>query len=76
MISPLLANVYIHRLLRAWKKFGVEPTYRGLDRYTSQLLCEFLLRRHKVESPRYSGHPTFEVKEVFASHQIGRRPGW
>jgi RNA-directed DNA polymerase len=24
VISPLLANIYIHRLLRAWKKFGLE----------------------------------------------------
>lgn len=24
VISPLLANVYIHRLLKAWKKFGLE----------------------------------------------------
>jgi RNA-directed DNA polymerase len=24
VISPLLANIYIHRLLKAWKKFGLE----------------------------------------------------
>ena len=24
MISPLLANIYIHRLLREWKKFDLE----------------------------------------------------
>lgn len=24
VISPLLANIYIHRLLKAWKKFGME----------------------------------------------------
>ncbi|MFH1765328.1 MAG: reverse transcriptase domain-containing protein, partial [Gemmatimonadota bacterium] len=24
VVSPLMANIYIHRLLRAWKKFGLE----------------------------------------------------
>ncbi|HEX6746946.1 MAG TPA: group II intron reverse transcriptase/maturase [Longimicrobium sp.] len=29
VISPLLANVYIHRLLKAWKKFGLERHLRA-----------------------------------------------
>ena len=28
-ISPLLANIYIHRLLKAWKKFGLESKLRA-----------------------------------------------
>jgi RNA-directed DNA polymerase len=27
VISPLLANIYIHRLLKAWKKFGLERAH-------------------------------------------------
>lgn len=29
VISPLLANVYIHRLLKAWKKYGLERHLRA-----------------------------------------------
>ncbi|MEX2508339.1 MAG: group II intron reverse transcriptase/maturase [Homoserinimonas sp.] len=29
VISPLLANLYIHRLLKAWKKFGLESKLRA-----------------------------------------------
>lgn len=29
VISPLLANVYIHRLLKTWKKFGLERHLRA-----------------------------------------------
>jgi len=29
VISPLLANVYIHRLLRAWKQFGLESRFQA-----------------------------------------------
>jgi RNA-directed DNA polymerase len=29
VISPLLANIYIHRLLRAWKKFGLESRLKA-----------------------------------------------
>lgn len=29
VISPLLANIYIHRLLRAWEKFGLEAKLRA-----------------------------------------------
>ena len=29
VISPLLANIYIHRLLRAWKKFDLETKLRA-----------------------------------------------
>jgi RNA-directed DNA polymerase len=29
VVSPLLANIYIHRLLRAWKKFDLERELRA-----------------------------------------------
>jgi RNA-directed DNA polymerase len=29
VVSPLLANIYIHRLLKAWKKFGLERHLRA-----------------------------------------------
>jgi RNA-directed DNA polymerase len=29
VVSPLLANIYIHRLLRAWKKFDLESKLRA-----------------------------------------------
>jgi len=35
-----------------------------------------MIKEYDLEFVRYSGHPTFEVKELSASHQISRRPGW
>jgi RNA-directed DNA polymerase len=42
----------VNRKLRGWAAYfsvgTLEPSYRGLDRYTSDLLRAFLVRRHKV----------------------------
>jgi RNA-directed DNA polymerase len=42
----------VNRKLRGWAQhFSVgtlEPAYRSVDRYTSDLLRKFLVRRHKV----------------------------
>jgi len=39
VVSPLLANIYIHRLLKAWKKFDLETKLRaGIINYADDLV--------------------------------------
>jgi RNA-directed DNA polymerase len=54
----------VNRKLRGWAQYfsvgTLEPAYRSVDRYTSDLLRKFLVRRHKV-----SGRGTRQFREQY-----------
>ena len=60
MISPLLANTYIHRLLKAWKKFGLEKRLGArIVNYADDLVI--LCRKGKAEEALRQAYPHVDL---------------
>jgi RNA-directed DNA polymerase len=76
----------VNRKLRGWAAYfstgTVEPAYRSVDRYTSDLLRKFLVRRHRVPgrgTRRFGGQYLYETlglvslrkrRQVLRSHAL------
>ncbi len=60
----------VNRKLRGWAAYfcigTLEPSYRSIDRYTSDMLRKFLVRRHKVP-----GRGTRRFNEEFLHETLG-----
>src|SRR5204863_405020 len=76
VISPLLANLYMNRMLKGWKAyFGLGnpwKAYEVLDEHVEERVRHFLRRRHKVSS---QGTRQFSMRRIFGELGVFRLRG-
>jgi hypothetical protein len=80
VLSPLLANIYIHRLLKAWKKFDLETKLRArIINYADDLVIVCLCQP-KMEPPcsskRSPGTPEADSLGLVVWGLPRRAPSW